>query len=188
MDPLAGTNAVAVASVHLPRSAFSPSSALQSVDNSSCKLQFIAFRNGKLFPSTGNSSHLADYGTYRTIGTPVIFIKIDGCSIGNLTSPLIITLKHFAQGINPIAVFWDFDLLDGHGGWWGEGCHIINSADNITTLHSTHFGNFAVLMPAFTYLQLPVESCINSGAWMDPWKCFGMMCSIDFDGSLVSGE
>ncbi|XP_060097355.1 adhesion G protein-coupled receptor A1 isoform X1 [Heteronotia binoei] len=148
-------NAVAVASVHLPRSAFSPSSSLQSVDNSSCKLQCIAFRNGKLFPSTGNSSHPADYGTYRTIGTPVLFIKIDGCSIGNLTSPLTIALKHFTQGINPIAVFWDFDLLDGHGGWWGEGCHIINSADNITTLHSTHFGNFAVLMDLKTVLTLP---------------------------------
>ncbi|XP_053165848.1 adhesion G protein-coupled receptor A1 isoform X4 [Hemicordylus capensis] len=139
-------NAVAVASVHLPRSVFSSSPALQSVDNSSCKLQFIAFRNGKLFPSTANSSNLADYGKHRTVGTPVVFIKIDGCSIGNLTNPLTIALKHFTQGTNPIAVFWDFDLLDGHGGWWGEGCHIISSADNITTLHSTHFGNFAVLM------------------------------------------
>ncbi|XP_062832191.1 adhesion G protein-coupled receptor A1 isoform X3 [Anolis carolinensis] len=139
-------NAVAVASVHLPRSVFSSSAPLQSVDNSSCKLQFIAFRNGKLFPSTANSSNPADYGKPRTIGTPVVFIKIDGCSIGKLTSPLTIALKHFTQGRNPIAVFWDFDLLDGHGGWWGEGCHIISTAENITTLHSTHFGNFAVLM------------------------------------------
>ncbi|XP_061491582.1 adhesion G protein-coupled receptor A1 isoform X6 [Rhineura floridana] len=148
-------DAVAVASAHLPRSVFSSSSALQSVDNSSCKLQFIAFRNGKLFPSTANSSNLADYGKHRTVGTPVVFIKIDGCSIGNLTSPLTIVLKHFTQGINPIAVFWDFDLLNGHGGWWGEGCYIISSAGNITTLHSTHLGNFAVLMDLKTVLTLP---------------------------------
>ncbi|XP_062832192.1 adhesion G protein-coupled receptor A1 isoform X4 [Anolis carolinensis] len=147
-------NAVAVASVHLPRSVFSSSAPLQSVDNSSCKLQFIAFRNGKLFPSTANSSNPADYGKPRTIGTPVVFIKIDGCSIGKLTSPLTIALKHFTQGRNPIAVFWDFDLLDGHGGWWGEGCHIISTAENITTLHSTHFGNFAVLMDQKTVWPL----------------------------------
>ncbi|KAM6442017.1 adhesion G protein-coupled receptor A1 [Liasis olivaceus] len=147
-------NAVAIASVHLPQSVFSSSAAWQSVDNSSCKLQFIAFRNGKLFPNTANSSHLAGYGKHKIIGTPVVFIKIDGCNIGNLTSPLIITLKHFTQGINPIAVFWAFDLLDGHGGWWGEGCHIISSADNITTLHSTHFGNFAVLMDQKTVWPL----------------------------------
>lgn len=75
----------------------------------------------------------------------------DGCSVGNHTSSLTIALKHFTQGINPIAVFWDFDLLDGHGDWWGEGCHIISSADNITTLHSAHFGNFAVLMVSILF-------------------------------------
>ncbi|XP_028941699.1 adhesion G protein-coupled receptor A3-like, partial [Antrostomus carolinensis] len=155
MDPLAGTNAVAVASVHLPQSVFSQSSAWQSVDNSTCKLQFIVFRNGKLFPSTGNSSNLADDGKRRTVATPAVFAKIDGCSFGNLTSPLTIGLRHFARGIDPIAAFWDFDLLDGHGGWWGEGCYIISSAGNITTIQSTHFSNFAVLMDFKTVLSFP---------------------------------
>uniref|UniRef100_A0A493T3R9 Adhesion G protein-coupled receptor A1 n=1 Tax=Anas platyrhynchos platyrhynchos TaxID=8840 RepID=A0A493T3R9_ANAPP len=148
-------NAVAVASVHLPQSVFSQSSAWQSVDNSTCKLQFIVFRNGKLFPSTGNSSNLADDGKRRTVATPAVFAKIDGCSFGNLTSPLTIGLRHFARGIDPIAAFWDFDLLDGHGGWWGEGCHIISSAGNITTIQSTHFNNFAVLMDFKTVLSFP---------------------------------
>ncbi|NXK58695.1 AGRA3 protein, partial [Sylvietta virens] len=148
-------NAVAVASVHLPQSVFSQSSAWQSVDNSTCKLQFIVFRNGKLFPSTGNSSNLADDGKRRTVATPAVFAKIDGCSFGNLTSPLTIGLRHFARGIDPIAAFWDFDLLDGHGGWWGEGCHIISSAGNITTIQSTHFSNFAVLMDFKTVLSFP---------------------------------
>jgi len=69
-------NAVAVASVHLPQSVFSQSSAWQSVDNATCKLQFIVFRNGKLFPSTGNSSNLADDGKRRTVATPAVFAKI----------------------------------------------------------------------------------------------------------------
>ncbi|NWY64256.1 AGRA3 protein, partial [Erithacus rubecula] len=148
-------NAVAVASVHLPQSVFSQSSAWQSVDNSTCKLQFIVFRNGKLFPSTGNSSNLADDGKRRTVATPAVFAKIDGCSFGNLTSPLTIGLRHFARGVDPIAAFWDFDLLNGHGGWWGEGCHIISSAGNITTIQSTHFSNFAVLMDFKTVLSFP---------------------------------
>ncbi|XP_014379268.2 adhesion G protein-coupled receptor A3-like [Alligator sinensis] len=148
-------NAVAVASVHLPQSVFSQSSALQSVDNSTCKLQFIVFRNGKLFPSTGNSSNLADDGKRRTVATPAVFAKIDGCSFGNLTSPLTLGLRHFERGIDPIAAFWDFDLLDGHGGWWGEGCHIISSSGNITTIQSTHFSNFAVLMELKTVLSFP---------------------------------
>ncbi|XP_038267044.1 adhesion G protein-coupled receptor A1 [Dermochelys coriacea] len=148
-------NAVAVASVHLPQSVFSRSSALQSVDNSTCKLQFIVFRNGKLFPSTGNSSNLADDGKRRMVTTPAVFAKIDGCSFGNLTTPLTIGLRHFARGIDPIAAFWDFDLLDGHGGWCGEGCHIISSVGNITTIQSTHFSNFAVLMDLKTVLSFP---------------------------------
>lgn len=70
-------NSVAVASIHLPL-AGTPisSSALQSVDNSTCKLQFIVFRNGKLFPCTGNSSNLADDGKRRSVSTPVAFTKL----------------------------------------------------------------------------------------------------------------
>ncbi|XP_029465837.1 adhesion G protein-coupled receptor A1 isoform X2 [Rhinatrema bivittatum] len=152
---LSTKNAIAVASIHLPPSVFAPSSALQSVDNSTYKLQFIVFRNGKLFPSTGNSSNLADDGKRRTVATPAVFAKIDGYSFGNLTKPVTIGLRHFAQGRDPIAAFWDFDLLDGHGGWCGEGCHIISTADNITTLKCTHFNNFAVLMDLKTVLSFP---------------------------------
>lgn len=90
----------------------------------------------------------------------------DGCSFGNLTSPLTIGLRHFARGIDPIAAFWDFDLLDGHGGWWGEGCHIISSAGNITTIQSTHFSNFAVLMVSiwlskYTYIFLSLSFAMH---------------------------
>lgn len=68
---------MAVASIHLPLAGtHTSSSALQSVDNSTCKLQFIVFRNGKLFPCTGNSSNLADDGKRRSVSTPVAFTKL----------------------------------------------------------------------------------------------------------------
>uniref|UniRef100_A0A8C5PQ61 Adhesion G protein-coupled receptor A1 n=1 Tax=Leptobrachium leishanense TaxID=445787 RepID=A0A8C5PQ61_9ANUR len=149
-------NTVAVASIHLPQCLFAQSPSLQSVDNStSSKLQLIIFRNGKLFPSTGNSSYLADDGRHRSVATPAVFYKIDGYSIGNLSSPVAIALRHLSEGTDPIAAFWDFDLLGGYGGWRGEGCHIVSSVANITSIQCSHFGNFAVLMDLKTVLSLP---------------------------------
>lgn len=69
-------NTVAIASIHLPQSAFAQSPSLQSVDNSSGKLQLIVFRNGKLFPITGNTSYLADQGKRRAVATPAVLSKI----------------------------------------------------------------------------------------------------------------
>ncbi|XP_039994622.1 adhesion G protein-coupled receptor A3 isoform X1 [Xiphias gladius] len=149
-------NSVAVASIHLPL-AGTPisSSALQSVDNSTCKLQFIVFRNGKLFPCTGNSSNLADDGKRRSVSTPVAFTKLDGCSLGSSVHSVTIALRHFALGVDPTAAYWDFDLLDGHGGWRAEGCHITGSGGNTTTIHCTHHNNFAVLMDLKKVLSFP---------------------------------
>ncbi|KAL0964284.1 hypothetical protein UPYG_G00321760 [Umbra pygmaea] len=148
-------NSVAVASIHLPLAGASNPSALQSVDNSTCKLQFIVFRNGKLFPCTGNSSNLADDGKRRSVSTPVAFTKLDGCSLGSAVHSVTIALRHFAQGVDPTAAYWDFDLLDGHGGWRSEGCHITGSAGNTTTIHCTHHNNFAVLMDLKKVLSFP---------------------------------
>ncbi|KAM8859753.1 adhesion G protein-coupled receptor A3 isoform 1-T2 [Spinachia spinachia] len=149
-------NSVAVASIHLPL-AGTPvsSSALQSVDNSTCRLQLIVFRNGKLFPCTGNSSNLADDGKRRSVSTPVAFTKLDGCSLGSAVHSVTIALRHFALGVDPTAAYWDFDLLDGHGGWRAEGCHITGSGGNTTTIHCTHHNNFAVLMDLKKVLSFP---------------------------------
>ncbi|XP_078129802.1 adhesion G protein-coupled receptor A3 [Sander vitreus] len=150
-------NSVAVASIHLPLAGtpISSSAALQSVDNSTCKLQFIVFRNGKLFPCTGNSSNLADDGKRRSVSTPVAFTKLDGCSLGSAVHSVTIALRHFALGVDPTAAYWDFDLLDGHGGWRAEGCHITGSGGNTTTIHCTHHNNFAVLMDLKKVLSFP---------------------------------
>uniref|UniRef100_A0A8C7D2W4 Adhesion G protein-coupled receptor A1 n=1 Tax=Oncorhynchus kisutch TaxID=8019 RepID=A0A8C7D2W4_ONCKI len=148
-------NSVAVAAIHLPLAGTPNPSALQSVDNSTCKLQFIVFRNGKLFPCTGNSSNLADDGKRRSVSTPVAFTKLDGCSIGSAVHSVTIALRHFALGVDPTAAYWDFDLLDGHGGWRAEGCHITGSTGNTTTIHCTHHNNFAVLMDLKKVLSFP---------------------------------
>ncbi|XP_062319868.1 adhesion G protein-coupled receptor A3 [Osmerus eperlanus] len=148
-------NSVAVASIHVPLAGTPIPSALQSVDNSTCKLQFIVFRNGKLFPCTGNSSNLADDGKRRSVSTPVAFTKLDGCSLGSAVHSVTIALRHFALGVDPTAAYWDFDLLDGHGGWRAEGCHITGSAGNTTTIHCTHHNNFAVLMDLKNVLSFP---------------------------------
>ncbi|XP_041865496.1 adhesion G protein-coupled receptor A3 isoform X2 [Melanotaenia boesemani] len=148
-------NSVAVASIHLPLAGTPISSALQSVDNSTCRLQFIVFRNGKLFPCTGNSSNLADDGKRRSVSTPVAFTKLDGCSRARVVHSVTIALRHFALGVDPTAAYWDFDLLDGHGGWRAEGCHITGSGGNTTTIHCTHHNNFAVLMDLKKVLSFP---------------------------------
>lgn len=71
-------NTIVEASIQLPPSLFSPKQKreVRPTDDSLYKLQLIAFRNGKLFPATGNSTHLADDGKRRTVVTPVILTKI----------------------------------------------------------------------------------------------------------------
>uniref|UniRef100_A0A672HH52 Adhesion G protein-coupled receptor A1 n=1 Tax=Salarias fasciatus TaxID=181472 RepID=A0A672HH52_SALFA len=141
-------NSVAVASIHLP---------LAGPPLSSSALQFVVFRNGKLFPCTGNSSNLADDGKRRSVSTPVAFTKLDGCSLGSAVHSVTIALRHFALGVDPTAAYWDFDLLDGHGGWRAEGCHITGSGGNTTIIHCTHHNNFAVLMKVLSFPPYPGE-------------------------------
>ncbi|XP_029110213.1 adhesion G protein-coupled receptor A3 isoform X3 [Scleropages formosus] len=155
LEGLHGKNTVAVASIQLPLPAALSPPALQSVDNSTCKLQFIVFRNGKLFPCTGNSSNLADDGKRRSVSTPVAFTKLDGCRLGSLSQSITIALRHFALGVDPAAAHWDFDLLDGHGGWRAESCHITGSARDATTIQCTRHSNFAVLMDLKKVLSFP---------------------------------
>ncbi|XP_072485236.1 adhesion G protein-coupled receptor A1 isoform X2 [Notamacropus eugenii] len=147
-----------VASVHLPRLApFAGAPAWQSVDNSTCKLKLIVFRNGKLFPSSssGHWSSLAAVGRRRLVATPAVFAQIDGCSLSNLSSPVIVGLRPWAPGLAPVAAAWDFDLLAGHGGWRGDRCHLVGSAGDLLTLQCPHWGHFAVLMDLKTVLSLP---------------------------------
>lgn len=210
-------NTIMEASIQLPSSLFSPKQKreVRATDDSLYKLQLIAFRNGKLFPATGNSTKLADDGKRRTVVTPVILTKIgvcgrsyptvvghhsfigwasfkklifvlccfneslvkkdlaefplvyklafnclwslfekyhcfpfspDGVTVDTHHIPVNVTLRRIAHGADAVAAQWDFDLLNGQGGWKSDGCCILYSDENITTIQCGSLGNYAVLM------------------------------------------
>ncbi|KAM4809156.1 adhesion G protein-coupled receptor A3 [Rhinophrynus dorsalis] len=144
---LALKNTIVEASIQLP-SALVPKEKRErrAMDESVYKLQLIAFRNGKLFPATGNSTHLADDGKRRTVVTPVILTKLDGPNQNIPSVPINITLRRIAHGKDAVAAQWDFDLLNGQGGWKEEGCHITASDENVTSIQCQSLSNYAVLM------------------------------------------
>ncbi|MBN3280306.1 AGRA2 protein, partial [Polyodon spathula] len=147
-------NGVGLASVSLPPTLFHHSTPHD------CKLQFLAFRNGRLFPSTGNSSGLADQGRRRSVNTPVIYIGMDDCLMWTLSDPVTVSLRHSSPGSDPVAAHWSFEAVEGQGGWIQEGCQLTHSDPNISTLHCADFSNYAVLQELSDYSrpsQSPVE-------------------------------
>ncbi|XP_048368574.1 adhesion G protein-coupled receptor A2 isoform X1 [Sphaerodactylus townsendi] len=138
-------NSIALASIQLPPGLFS-SPAHPHLSSTKCKLQLLAFRNGKLFCSTGNSSHLADDGKRRSVATPVIYSGTHGCGVNNLTEPAVLSLRHLGEGTDRMAAYWDFDVLAGYGGWRAEGCQLVGLELNVTTVSCRHLNNVAVLM------------------------------------------
>ncbi|KFO53102.1 G-protein coupled receptor 124, partial [Corvus brachyrhynchos] len=111
-----------------------------------CKLQLLVFRNGKLFCSTGNSSRLADDGKRRSVATPVIYAGTYGCGVGNLSEPVAVSLRHPGEGTDPVAAYWNFEVLGGMGGWSAEGGQLAAREPNVTSVRCRHLSNVAVLM------------------------------------------
>ncbi|XP_028657592.2 adhesion G protein-coupled receptor A3 [Erpetoichthys calabaricus] len=146
LSSIALKNTIVEASIQLPSNLFSQQSISGQSDDAIYKLQLIAFRNGKLFPATGNTSFLADDGKRRTVATPVILTKLDGFIVKDLRSPINVTLRRIAHGVDAVAAMWNFSLLGGQGGWASEGCIILYSDDNITTIQCNSLSNYAVLM------------------------------------------
>ncbi|KAK6493585.1 adhesion G protein-coupled receptor A3-like [Huso huso] len=146
LSSLALKNTIVEASVQLPSTLFSQQADSGQAEDAIYKLQLIAFRNGKLFPATGNSTALADHGKRRTVATPVILTKIDGHDLKNLWKPINVTLRRIAHGMDAVAANWNFSLLNGQGGWESDGCTILYSDDNVTTIQCNSLCNYAVLM------------------------------------------
>ncbi|XP_062933382.1 adhesion G protein-coupled receptor A2 [Cynocephalus volans] len=139
-------NSVALASIQLPPSLFSsPPAALAAPVPPDCTLQLLVFRNGRLFRSHGNTSRpgAAGPGKRRGVASPVIFAGTSGCGVGNLTEPVAVSLRHWAEGAEPVAAWWS---QEGSGGWSSEGCQLRSSQPNVSSLHCQHLGNVAVLM------------------------------------------
>lgn len=134
------------ASLQLPQSIFTQAALPGQAEDTVYKLHLLGFRNGKFFPSTGNSSQLADGGKRRSVATPVIMAKIDGMSLHVLRTPVNITLRRFARGSDAVSASWNFSLVGGHGGWQSDGCHILGHHDNFTTISCNSLGNYGLLM------------------------------------------
>lgn len=66
--------------------------------------------------------------------------------MGNLTEPVAISLRHWAEGAEPVAAWWSQEGPGGAGGWSSEGCQLRSSHPNVSSLHCQHLGNVAVLM------------------------------------------
>ncbi|KAM9835405.1 adhesion G protein-coupled receptor A3 [Syngnathus typhle] len=135
------------ASLQLPQSLFTQAALLPGqAEDTVYKLHLLGFRNGKFFPSTGNSSQLADSGKRRNVATPVIMAKIDGISARMLRTPVNITLRRFARGSDAVSACWNFSLAGGQGGWQSDGCRILGHHDNFTTISCNSLGNYGLLM------------------------------------------
>lgn len=139
-------NTVIEASLQLPQSLLTQSVLPGQPEDSVYKLHLLGFRNGKFFPSTGNSSHLADGGKRRSVSTPVIMAKIDGMSARLLKNPVNITLRRFARGSDAVSASWNFSLAGGQGGWQSDGCRIMDHHENFTTISCNSLGNYGLLM------------------------------------------
>ncbi|XP_028920833.1 adhesion G protein-coupled receptor A2 isoform X2 [Ornithorhynchus anatinus] len=152
-------NSVALASIQLPPSLFSaPPAALAPPVLPDCTLQLLVFRNGRLFRSHGNTSRpgASGPGKRRGVATPVIFAGTSGCGVGNLTEPVAVSLRHWAQGADPVAASWSTEGPGGPGGpggWSSEGCQLRFSQPNVSSLHCQHLGNVAVLMELSAFPQ-----------------------------------
>ncbi|XP_029791973.1 adhesion G protein-coupled receptor A2 isoform X3 [Suricata suricatta] len=147
-------NSVALASIQLPPSLFSSlPAALAPPIPPDCTLQLLVFRNGRLFRSHGNTSRpgAPGPGKRRGVATPVIFAGTSGCGVGNLTEPVAVSLRHWAEGAEPMAARWSQDGPGGPGAWSPEGCQLRSSQPNVSSLHCQHLGNVAVLMELSTF-------------------------------------
>lgn len=76
----------------------------------------------------------------------LISFVTDGLNLASHHVPINVTLRRIAHGADAVAAQWDFDLLNGQGGWKSDGCHILLSDENITTIQCYSLSNYAVLM------------------------------------------
>ncbi|XP_026017632.1 adhesion G protein-coupled receptor A3 [Astatotilapia calliptera] len=136
----------AEASLQFPQSLLTEAVPPGQPEDTVYKLHLLGFHNGKFFPSTGNSSQLADGGRRRSVATPVIMAKIDGMTPRVLKTPVNVTLRLFARGSDAVSACWNLSQAGGQGGWQSDGCRILDHHDNFTTISCNSLGNYGLLM------------------------------------------
>ncbi|XP_006825959.1 adhesion G protein-coupled receptor A3-like [Saccoglossus kowalevskii] len=150
------------ASIQLPVSLVSKLRDTYSVGaDTMYRLQFFVYKNGKLFPNTGNSTNYASNDGRRDVSSTVISSKIADLNVENLTDPVILTFRPRPQGADPVAGYWNFRALDGRGAWDTTGCKIVQQNENLTSVHCSHLTNFAILKD----LHSPDNSMERMGGW-----------------------
>lgn len=92
-------------------------------------------------------------------------VPAGGCGVGNLTEPVAVSLRHWAEGADPMAAWWS---QEGHGGWSSEGCKLRFSQPNVSSLSCQHLGNVAVLMVCimvcvYVRAHVPVRAEMQGG-------------------------
>ncbi|XP_071323519.1 adhesion G-protein coupled receptor G6 isoform X2 [Trachinotus anak] len=126
-----------LAQVTLPASLLSNLSLSGSDRSSLARINFMFFSSTNLFKKEQSGRSLNSY---------VVASSVGNISIRGLTDPVKIEIAHLSErpSLNPVCMFWDFNMTNGTGGWNGEGCRVSNESTSNKTVclcdHLTHFG------------------------------------------------
>ncbi|KAM7368291.1 hypothetical protein PAMP_014526 [Pampus punctatissimus] len=128
-----------LAQVTLPVSLLSSASLSEADRSSLSRINFMFFSNTNLFKKEQKGQALNSY---------VVASSVGNLSIKNLTDPDLIQIEivHLSEqlSLNPVCMFWDFNMNNGIGGWNGDGCRRSEESTSNKTIclcnHLTHFG------------------------------------------------
>ncbi|KAK2144259.1 hypothetical protein LSH36_773g00046 [Paralvinella palmiformis] len=131
------------ASIHIPGDIFHSVRCLYPLcsKSDSFHLQFIVYKNSKLFPVVGRSGNRA---SQQRVVTSVISANIAGVSVDNTSSPIVTKLRLPEKVANHRAVYWDFLANNGKGSWLSRGCSIVKQKAGIATVHCNHLTHFGI--------------------------------------------
>uniref|UniRef100_A0A8C4IFT2 Adhesion G-protein coupled receptor G6 n=1 Tax=Dicentrarchus labrax TaxID=13489 RepID=A0A8C4IFT2_DICLA len=127
----------ALAQVTLPASLLYSNSLSEAERSTLSRINFMFFSNTNLFQVEQDGRSLNSY---------VVASSVGNFSISNLMEPVEIEIAHLSEqpSLNPVCMFWDFNMNRGAGGWNGEGCRVSKESSSNKTIclcdHLTHFG------------------------------------------------
>ncbi|XP_064630086.1 adhesion G protein-coupled receptor A3-like isoform X2 [Lineus longissimus] len=148
------------ASITLPSPLLKNMRGLYGITGPSFKVQFVVYKNAKLFPIV-SSSVGSEYEARLAVMTNIISSKISEAPVENLTTPIIIRLQSAQSSSKFWPVYWDFNANNGIGGWITNGCKIIRQEGNQTEMRCSHLTNFGVMqvrgpIPLELFIMEPV--------------------------------
>ncbi|XP_056284850.1 adhesion G-protein coupled receptor G6 [Pseudoliparis swirei] len=128
-----------LAQVVLPASLLSGSSLSEEDLSSLSRINFLFFSSTNFFQKQQGGRSLNSYVVASSVGNR---------SIRDLKDPVEIHIAHLSEHaqthLNPVCMFWDFDMNGGAGGWNAAGCRAAAGSSSSRTVclcdHLTHFG------------------------------------------------